>query len=209
MKTRLFLVISVFALLLVSCAQPAEFPTPTTTPTAVPMTIKKDAQVFAQFEKELEDLRQQLKIPGISAAIVKNQELVWAKGFGYADLENKVAAMPDTPYSLASVTKPIAAVLIMQLLEEGVIDLDAPISRYGVEVESEGVATVRHLLTHTSEGVPGTAHNYNGNRYARLGGVMEGASGRTFARLLNERLLVTLEMDNTALNPINNWGGPS
>jgi len=48
--------------------------------------------------------------------------LLWAKGFGYADLENKVEAAPDTPYHLASVTKPFAAI-IMQLVEEGALDL--------------------------------------------------------------------------------------
>jgi len=68
-----------------------------------------DAEVLVQFEQELEFLRQALKIPGMSAAIVQNQELVWTKGFGYADIENKVEATPDTPYLLASVTKPIAS----------------------------------------------------------------------------------------------------
>ncbi|MDH5373860.1 MAG: serine hydrolase, partial [Acidimicrobiia bacterium] len=68
---------------------------------------------------------------------------------------------------------------------------------------------VRHLLTHTSEGTPGTIHEYNGNRYGLLGGVIEGATGRTFADLLGERVLVPLGMKDTALNPINSWqGGP-
>ncbi|MFQ5796391.1 MAG: serine hydrolase domain-containing protein [Candidatus Bipolaricaulia bacterium] len=73
---------------------------------------------MAQFETELDDLRNKLKIPAFSAAIVKDQQLVWAKGFGYADLENQIEAAPDTPYRLASVTKPFAAILIMQLVEE-------------------------------------------------------------------------------------------
>jgi CubicO group peptidase (beta-lactamase class C family) len=155
---------------------------------------------FAQFERELEELRQQLKIPGLSAAIVKDQELVWARGLGHADLENKVEATPDTPYRLASVTKPIAATLIMQLVEEGQLDLDDPVSKYGVDLESEGVVRVWHLLTHTSEGVPGTRHNYRGDRYGRLGQVIEGASGKSFADLLSERILEPLDMTNSAPN---------
>ncbi len=162
---------------------------------------------FTSFEEHLESIRQALKIPGMSAAVVRDQELVWARGFGYADLENQIAASPETPYGLASVTKPIAAVLIMQLVEEGLVDLDAPVAQYGVTVDNDRVVTVRHLLTHTSEGIPGTEHDYNGSRYALLGGVMEGASEYTFAELLSHRVLLPLGMENTALNPFNNWGG--
>ena len=46
---------------------------------------------------DLETVRQALKIPGMSAAVVQDQELVWAQGFGYADLENQVAATPTPP----------------------------------------------------------------------------------------------------------------
>jgi CubicO group peptidase (beta-lactamase class C family) len=159
-----------------------------------------DAEVWKQFEAKLEYLRQQMKIPGFSAAVVKDQELVWAKGFGYADLENGIEATPDTPYHLASVTKPIAATLIMQLVEEGVLDLDDPVSEYGVELESEGTILVRHLLTHTSEGVPGTVYKYNGDRYCYLGRVIEGATGKSFTELLHERILGPLGMTNSGPN---------
>jgi CubicO group peptidase (beta-lactamase class C family) len=52
-------------------------------------------------------------------------------------------------------------------------------------------------------------HNYNGNRYGYLGGVIEGAMGYSIAQLLAERVLLPLEMENTALNPINRWGSPA
>jgi CubicO group peptidase (beta-lactamase class C family) len=192
-------------LLLVSCGHPAATatPVPTAALASLPASVSAtelDADVLAGFEDELEGLRQLLKIPGFSAAIVHDQQLVWAKGFGYADLENSIAATPNTPYRLASVTKPIAATLIMQLVEEGMLDLDDPVSEYGVELESDGVIQVWHLLTHTSEGVPGTRHNYDGNRYAMLGTVIEAATGRSFAELLSERILEPLNMTNTAPN---------
>ncbi len=162
----------------------------------------EDREVYARFEAKLEYLRQELKIPGFSAAIVQDQELVWAKGFGYADLnpDDPVRATPDTPYRLASVTKPIAATLIMQLVEEGVLNLDDPVSKYGVDLQGEGVIRVRHLLTHTSEGIPGTHHDYNGDRYGLLGAVVEGATSVSFRDLLRERILEPLEMVNTAPN---------
>ena len=190
MKNRIFLAMLALVLLVTSCAQPAARPALDPVPST--------ADLLPQFEAELEGLRQQLKIPGLSAAIVEDQELVWAQGLGYADLENQVAATPETPYRLASVTKPIAATLIMQLVEEGVLALDDPVSNYGVHLESEGEIKVWHLLTHTSEGVPGTRHNYNGDRYSYLGAVVEAASGKPFAELLRERILAPVGMTDTA-----------
>jgi CubicO group peptidase (beta-lactamase class C family) len=166
----------------------------------------KQHPYFTNFADNLETVRQTLKIPGMSVAVIENQEIIFAKGFGYADLEDQVPATPDTPYGLASVTKPIAAVLIMQLVEEGLVDLDTPIADYGVNLLGDEI-TVRHLLTHTSEGIPGTKHNYNGSRYGMLSGVIENVTGKTFAENLSERFLLPLEMQSTALNPINFWGG--
>ena len=60
-----------------------------------------DAERIARLEVLLENLRQELKIPAYSAAIVKDQKVIWAKGFGYADLENKIPATEHTPYHLA------------------------------------------------------------------------------------------------------------
>ncbi len=168
--------------------------------------LSPSADDFLDFESDLETVRQILKIPGISAAVIRDQELLWASGFGYADLEKEITAAPDTPYGLASVTKPVAAVVIMQLVEEGLIDLDTPVSHYGVHMVEDGV-TVRHLMTHTSEGIPGLKHHYNGNRYGYLAGVIENVTGETFAEVLCERVLKPLEMTSTALNPINSWSG--
>lgn len=161
----------------------------------------------AAIEETLETVREALGIPGMAAAVVENREIVWSAGFGMADLDAGIAAEPSTPFGLASVTKPIAATLVMQLVEEGSIDLDVPVADYGVRVAGGGQVTVRHLLTHTSEGTPGTVHTYNGNRYGLLGGVIEGATGDSFAVQLGERILLPLDMDDTALNPFNAWSG--
>jgi CubicO group peptidase (beta-lactamase class C family) len=155
----------------------------------------------------LDVVREALGIPGMAAALVKDQQLVWAQGLGSADIEHSVEATPHTPFGLASVTKPVAATLIMQLVEEGSIDLDASVADYDVTVPEGSAVTVRNLLTHTSEGVPGETHSYNGNRYALLGGVIENATGRTFSDLLGARILLPVGMADTALNPINQWGG--
>ena len=153
---------------------------------------------IARFETLLESLREELKIPAYSAAIVKDQKVIWAKGFGYADVENKVPATEHTAYHLASLTKTFASTILLQLVQEGKVRLDDPVSDYGITIKSEGVIRVRHLLSHTSEGNPGEKYRYNGNRFAELDKVIEKATGKSFAELLIANILDPLGMNETA-----------
>jgi CubicO group peptidase (beta-lactamase class C family) len=155
---------------------------------------------LARFETLLESLRQELKIPAYSAAIVKNQKVIWAKGFGYADVENKIPATEHTAYHLASLTKTFASTILMQLVQDGKIKLDDPVSKYGITLEGDGVIRVRHLFSHTSEGNPGEQYRYNGNRFAELDKVIEKATGKSFAELLIANILDPLGMNETAPN---------
>ena len=154
----------------------------------------------AQLESLLEGLRQELKIPALSAAIVKDQKILWAKGFGYADPEKKIPATEHTPYHLASLTKTFASTIVMQLVQEGKVKLDDPVSKYGINLESEGVIRVKHLLSHTSEGNPGERYSYNGNRFGELDKVIAKATGKSFGELLIANILDPLDMTETALN---------
>lgn len=159
-----------------------------------------DAERLAQLEKQLEVLRQELKIPALSAALLKDQKVVWAKGFGFADVENKIAATEHTPYHLASLTKTFASTILLRLVEEGKVKLDDPVSKYGIALESDGVIRVRHLLSHTSEGNPGERYRYSGNRFGELDKVIERATGQPFAEHLINDILDPLGMDETAPN---------
>lgn len=170
------------------------------TPEAEEAATDSDAGRLAQLEARLESLRQELKIPALSAAVVKDQKVLWAKGFGYADLENKIPATEHTPYHLASLTKTFASTVLMQLVQEGKVKLDDPVSKYGIMLQSDGIIRVKHLLSHTSEGNPGESYRYNGNRFAELDKVVEKASGKSFAELLIEKILDPLELNETAPN---------
>ncbi len=99
-------------------------------------------QVFVEKQKEVDS------IPGISVAIMKGK-FVWAKGFGYCDLEHRTPATAHTAYRLASVTKPMTAVAVLQLYEKGKVDLDAEVQKYVPYFpRKRWPVTVRLLLGH-------------------------------------------------------------
>src|SRR5215213_8620140 len=92
-------------------------------------------------------------VPALSVSVVKGDRLVWAKGFGFADLASSTPATPRTSYLWFSMTKIVTATAVMRLAEGGNIDLDAPADEYypGFKVVSQPVpVTVRHLLSHSS-----------------------------------------------------------
>jgi len=162
----------------------------------------------ARFEAELDSIRQIAMIPGISAAVVKDQQLIWAHGFGYADLDKQVPASQDTPYFLASITKPFATILFMQLVEQGKLDLADPISKYGIQVGKPDVIQVHHILSHTSNGEqPGEKYQYNGDRFAELDLVFKPASGKSFWENLSEQIIEPVGMENTVPSPISRGDG--
>ncbi|MBD3290867.1 serine hydrolase, partial [candidate division KSB1 bacterium] len=98
-------------------------------------------------------------LPGLSIGIVYDQDLIWKKGFGYRDLEEKLPVKPSTIFRIASITKLFTSTAIMQLRDAGKLRLDDPVSDFldWFEFkqrfpEAPGI-TIRHLLTHTS-GIP-------------------------------------------------------
>ncbi|HEX8337933.1 MAG TPA: serine hydrolase [Pyrinomonadaceae bacterium] len=159
-----------------------------------------EAARLAKLESTLESLRQDLKIPALSAAVVKDQKVIWARGFGFADPEKKVPATEHTPYHLASLTKTFASTVVMRLVQEGKVGLDDPVSKYGINLESDGVIRVKHLLSHTSEGNPGEHYSYNGDRFGELDKVVERAAGRSFGEILISDILEPLGMSESAPN---------
>lgn len=88
------------------------------------------------------------RVPGLSVGYMKGDE-VWAKGYGFADLENKLPARAESMYRLASVTKPMTATAVLQLAEKGRIDLDAEVQTYVPYFPKKNFpVTVRQLLGH-------------------------------------------------------------
>jgi CubicO group peptidase (beta-lactamase class C family) len=113
-------------------------------------------------------------------------------------LKVKKPVTNSTIFHLASLTKTFASVVIMQLVKENKIALNDPVSKYGVSLNEQDTVRVIHLLTHTSEGIPGTNYKYNGDRFSRLSAVIQSATGKTFAQLATERIMQPLGLQNTA-----------
>lgn len=90
-----------------------------------------------------------LGIPGLTAAVAVGDEIVYSRGLGLADIESSAPARADTVYRIASLAKPITATAVMQLVERGRLDLDAPVQRYVPAFpEKAWRVTPRLLLAH-------------------------------------------------------------
>lgn len=115
--------------------------------------------MFPELEELIQREMARGKIPGLAIALVRGTEMVWSKGYGYADLENRVAVTPGTAFRVASVTKPVVATALMQWWERGRFELDDPVNGHLAPVrlrnpfEDRTRVSFRHLLTHTS-GLP-------------------------------------------------------
>lgn len=90
-------------------------------------------------------------VPGISVAIADEDGIIWAEGFGWADVESRVPMSTKTKMRVGSVAKPLAAAALMRLYDQGKVDLDADVRTYvPAWPESHAAITLRQLTSHTS-----------------------------------------------------------
>jgi len=118
----------------------------------MPAPVEMTPAVAAQIDAGLQQATGEKKglTPAISVAVVENGRLAYARAFGVADVTAKTPATPQTRFRIASVTKMITAVAVMQLVEAGRVRLDEKVAAYLVNVPHGREITIRQLLTHTS-----------------------------------------------------------
>ena len=183
------------------------------------LTTKVDDYVAAEMQKQ--------RIPGVSLAVLKNGQIVHAKGYGFANVEHRVHVKPETIFQSGSVGKQFTAAAVMMLVEDGKLSLDDKISKYFTDApESWKPITVRHLLTHTAGTTdypndfdfrrdytedellkraaviplafqPGEKFQYSNLGYAMLGILISKVTGKFYGDFLQERIFKPLGM-NTA-----------
>ena len=172
------------------------------------------------------------RMPGCVVLVGYQGRIAWLKAYGSRQVKPEAVPMTtDTVFDLASLTKPIAtATSIMQLIEDGLVELDAPAAKYIPEFGNTGkdVITIRQLLTHQSgllpdnsirdyengreetfrliheldlRAEPGTRFMYSDVGFIVLGEIVERVSGKTLDAFAKERIFTPLGMSETGFNP--------
>ena len=114
----------------------------------------------------LADRMAELRVPGVSVAVLVDGDIAWARGYGLADVESGRPVTPNTLFQAASISKPVAALAALRLVQSGRLDLDGDVNAYLTswqvpenEFTEQAPVTLRGLLTHraglTVWGFPG------------------------------------------------------
>jgi len=153
----------------------------------------------------LEPLRLQAGFPAMSAAVLSDGELVWEKGYGFQNIATRERPTADTPYLVGDMSGTLAAVLLLQCVEQRRVGLDEPISRYGLTAP-EPEATLRGILSHAPPAPVREPFVYSPERYESLTGLMEWCAPQSYRKSVAHRLLNRLAMRDSVpgtdlLNP--------
>ena len=147
----------------VATAAPTQVPTQVPTETPVPPTPTVEPEVLTEdlqrrldnLSDQLESRRQEMHIPGMALAVVKDDEVIFTKGFGVADVENETPVTPETIFAIGSATKAFTATLIGMLMDDGSIDWDDPVTEhlpyFTLDIDSQNEnaqVTIRDMLSH-------------------------------------------------------------
>lgn len=144
----------------------------------------------------LEALRHQAGVPGMSAALVRDGVLIWEKGYGFQNVTSRIRATADTPYMVGDVSGTLAAVLLLQCVEQGHLELDRPLGLYGVDIPEKD-ATLRQLLSHTTGNSEAEPFAYSPERYGQLTSVMERCAPQPYRKSVSHRIINRLAMTDS------------
>ena len=145
------------------------------------------APEFAAIERFVQDEMAAQRIPGLALGIVENDRITYLRGFGKADDSGRPVT-PSTPFIIGSLAKSFTALAVMQLVEAGKVELDAPVQRYlprfrVADERASAAITVRHLLNQTSGLSTKTGRTFQGN-----GDISDSALEKTVRKLSSVEL---------------------
>jgi CubicO group peptidase (beta-lactamase class C family) len=156
-------------LLVMTLVSACRVPAATGPATQAPVVSATIADVVTHYRQEIPRRMQQEHIPGLALAVVDDQGILWAEGFGYTDWDSQIPVTPDTLFSIQSMSKSFSATAAMVAVQDGLVEPDTPIATYLgdfrvnsiFEEHPEQQITLRMLLSHTA----GFAHEapYGGN----------------------------------------------
>jgi D-alanyl-D-alanine carboxypeptidase len=146
-----------------TASPPTPTPTPTPTATTTPATDMATA-LGTRFQAAVDAQRAARNVPGLAATVILPDGSRWSGAAGIAADDPRRAATPDTPFVVGSISKTFVTAVVMQLVEEGVLDLDGPLSDWLPDYPRAKKITLRMLLTHSS----GVANYFEHSRYNKL-----------------------------------------
>ena len=160
----------------------------------IPSAPSPGEQLFARFGEYVDALRTQAGIPGLTAAVVGENDLLWERGFGQQDLGRSLAAQPDTPYFLDGLTQLFTATLVLQCAEEGRLSLSDPIAKYDADSPWAG-ATLAQALSHAHGSASAQTFSYQLERLDPLKSAIRVCRGdsyrETMANLLSQLAMMS------------------
>ena len=163
------------------------------------LPLPTEDQRFDLFGNYLEALRTQASIPGLSAAVVGENDIVWERAFGQQDIERSVATRTDTPFHLDGLTQVFTAALVLRCAEEGRVSLDDRIGQFDPD-SPDASATVRQILTHTRGAPNNLTFAYRPAALAPLSSVVASCTGDSFRTSVGD-LLDRLAMVDSVPGP--------
>jgi CubicO group peptidase (beta-lactamase class C family) len=176
----------------------------------------KQRDPLNSFARQVDSLRATHHIPGLAVVMLRDTSIVFTRVFGLADVESGRTITTDTPFDIASVTKPIAAVVALRLAADGVLDLDRSMrtyrnfSEFCSDTRSQGGIffsdyactndrlTLRHVLGMRANGEPGTRFLYNPPSYSWASRPMAEVTGKTFSQLVDSLVFRPAGMKRSA-----------
>lgn len=200
-------------------------------PLPSPASAARETPDFSELEKIARQELQETQTPGAAIAIVKDDRILFAKGFGVANVETQMPVTADTLFQIGSITKTFTATAVLTLAEEGKLRLDKPIGDFAKGLNPRlAQVNLRQLLSHTAglkdepdefglqdeaalaEYVrswkedyglfePDYVFSYSNSGFALAGYVAQEVSAKSYADLMSERLFKPLGMSRTTFRP--------
>jgi CubicO group peptidase (beta-lactamase class C family) len=182
-----------------------------------PPLHKPDSATIAALEKQVPELLHAASVPGLSMALIREGKTYWFHAFGVRDAKTGQPVTEDTIFEAASLSKPVVAYGALKLVDQGKLDLDAPLSKYLPKPYIEGDArldkiTARIVLSHRTgfpnwrgDGKPLTIHftpgerfSYSGEGFVYLAKVVEQITGKPLNDYMTEAVFIPLGMNSSS-----------
>ena len=182
-----------------------------------PPLNKPDQETIAALRKRIPELLKESSVPGLALALIRDGKTYWVQGFGVRNAETGQAVSEDTVFEAASLSKPVFAYGVLKLVDQGKLDLDAPLTRYLPKPYIDGDArlekiTARIVLSHrtgfpnwkgdgnplTIHFTPGERFSYSGEGFVYLAKVVEQVTGKPLNDYMTEAVFQPLGMKTSS-----------